>query len=153
MIDRRTWDCPCGATNASEQTTCEFCGGARPARAESMAREGGCSRCDEVRRELRREAPYTSPQHCARCGEHSPSTMPFHPGEESADPQDRGVTLCPSCWIPALTRRAARDPISDEDRAQCMATIRRACAQIEARSPEVSSVSPPGLRVLPGGRL
>lgn len=43
---------------------------------------------------------------CRRCGNHSPSTKSFH---EDGHPDDRGVRLCPSCWIPALKRRMEYD--------------------------------------------
>jgi len=77
---------------------------------------------------------------CDRCSDTSPSVSAFHPDDPEADPQDRGVRLCPSCWIPALRRRAARC-IHGELCVRCqaeialdMAEFRDHLAKVEARS-------------------
>ncbi|HYE89794.1 MAG TPA: hypothetical protein VEA38_02185 [Terriglobales bacterium] len=73
-------------------------------------------------------------QSCARCGSKSPSTTEFYPDpDDGAATQDRGVRLCPACWIPALRRRAELDPASPEQRAVCMAKIRGYAARIAER--------------------
>lgn len=54
---------------------------------------------------------------CERCGDTSPNVAPFHPDVyDGAHPDDRGARLCPSCWIPALRRRAELDPLTPEQR-------------------------------------
>jgi hypothetical protein len=77
---------------------------------------------------------------CDRCSDTSPSVSAFHPDDPEADPQDRGIRLCPSCWIPALRRRAARC-IHGELCVRCqaeialdMAEFRDHLAKVEARS-------------------
>lgn len=59
-------------------------------------------------------------QKCHRCGDASKNTTHFH---DDGAPEDRGLRLCPGCWIPALRRRADLDPISDKDRAAWRALI------------------------------
>lgn len=93
-------DCPrCGAPlGVSGCLTCHW----QPASADIPS-----SSCKGCVREKQESGAFCVTR-CHRCGDHSPSTGPFHPDDLEADPQDRGVRLCPSCWIPALKRRAAR---------------------------------------------
>lgn len=87
-----------------------------------------CSTCVSIRAATKRKPEFLVTAHCRRCGSHSPSVTEFHPGEESAHPDDRGKRLCPSCWIPALKRRAERDPITPAQRAD----LPRLLAKLEA---------------------
>lgn len=95
------WTCPaCRAVNDLPDAACEACSTPRPSQ------------------------PLT-PNHrrCDRCDEESNGTNIFHPDDGA--PEDAGKRLCASCWIPALKRRAALDPISDHDRQRCMAEIKK----------------------------
>lgn len=69
------------------------------------------------------DEPKFSRRQCERCMSDSASTTEFHPEDKTADPEDRGKRLCPACWIPALLRRATRDPIGAKERAAWRALI------------------------------
>lgn len=75
-------------------------------------------------------APADDWQRCQRCSDTSKNTTYFH---DDGAPEDRGVRLCPSCWIPALRRRAERDPISVEQRAALRHDLYRHLDTIAAR--------------------
>lgn len=79
-------------------------------------------------------------QTCARCGDKSPSTTEFH---ADGAPEDRGQRLCPSCWIPALKRRAERDPISAKERAASRHALYAALDRIDARNAAVTRPAVP----------
>lgn len=97
----RTWECPnCGRQNTTRVKACAHCGDERVVAGDSES-----TSCRGCKRAATRPDLYC-PNRCSRCGDHSPSTTEFHPGDPEADPTDRGVRLCPSCWIPALRRRA-----------------------------------------------
>lgn len=105
------WECPkCEAANKPAARMCEHCGADRP----GAFKEPG--------------AP--SPNTCARCGDTSPSTTAFH---DDGHPEDKGMRLCPSCWIPALKRRMELNPISAEERARLRARLMGYIATIEER--------------------
>lgn len=89
------WTCGCGAVNGMRSVECEICGDPR-------AKGASESKPEPI-----------STRKCARCGDESPNTQCFH---EDGAPEDRGVRLCPGCWIPALQRRAALDPMNEADR-------------------------------------
>ena len=84
-----------------------------------------CSTCFAIRAANKRKQEYRVAAHCDRCGDHSPSVSEFHPGEESADPDDCGKRLCPACWITSLRRRAERDPITGAQRAELPTLLAR----------------------------
>jgi ribosomal protein L40E len=100
------WACrQCEAANSPKARVCENCGAERARRNETEAPAGG-----------------TGPNVCARCSSSSPSTTEFH---QDGTPEDRGVRLCPACWIPALKRRAALDPLRPEERQAWRALVAR----------------------------
>lgn len=106
-------DCPdCGARLSSDRCRC----GWQAARAP-----GRCEACNAIRKANDRPADFAIAAHCQRCDNHSPATTYFH---DDGTEKDRGIRLCPACWIPALKRRAERDPISDTDRQRCMELIK-----------------------------
>lgn len=88
--------CP-DCRQATDGQSCP-CGWRMPISAD----ETSCAGC---KREAK-DARHYCVNRCARCSAHSPSVTAFLPDDEEAHPNDRGVRLCPSCWIPALKRRA-----------------------------------------------
>jgi ribosomal protein L40E len=98
------WACgTCEAANSPKARICENCGAERGRRDETEAPAGG-----------------KGLNVCARCSSSSPSTTEFH---QDGAPGDAGVRLCPSCWVLALKRRAALDPLSAEARSKWRALV------------------------------
>lgn len=97
------WNCPnpaCGAANAPRVRVCESCGHERGRAVE--------------------EAQAPSATRCARCHDTSPNTAAFY---DDGHPEDRGMRLCPGCWVPALKRRSELDPMPAEARGQWRALV------------------------------
>jgi hypothetical protein len=110
------WECPkCEAANRPAVRECEQCGADRPG--------------------FLKEPELPKANTCARCGDTSPSTTAFH---EDGAPEDKGVRLCPSCWILALKRRAVLDPISAEKRATLRHELYKHLDTIAARTAVVT---------------
>lgn len=85
------WTCrdpACAALNKSAATQCEACSAPR--------RSGIAASLIET----------PNAAVCARCGDRSNSTTEFHQDDPEVPPSDRGVRLCPWCWVTALRRRA-----------------------------------------------
>ena len=72
---------------------------------ENIDRVRVCVHCQEPRAAARASPNLNE---CARCSDTSKSTMAFH--QDTPVVADRGVRLCPSCWVPALRRRAEESP-------------------------------------------
>jgi len=70
-------------------------------------------------------------QRCQRCGDVSKNTTHFH---DDGAPEDRGVRLCAACWIPALRRRAERDPIDATTRDQLRKNLYANLERVAARN-------------------
>ena len=84
------WRCwRCDASNDEPSDTCENCSAKNHPRNKAPTERADLDRC-------------------ARCGDTSKSTMAFH--QDTPVVADRGVRLCPSCWVPALRRRAEESP-------------------------------------------
>lgn len=89
-----------------------------------------CRTCAEVRAREERPQDWRSAEHCERCGTHSKSTTEF---VDTRVTEDRGLRLCPGCWIPALKRRMEADPISPEGLESCKASVQASLAQMQWR--------------------
>jgi hypothetical protein len=98
--DERAWACwRCKANNAPNVAKCEACNAERKDEPVKLA------------------APP-----CAECGAVSRDVRAFH---DDGHEHDRGKPLCAACWVPALARRAALDPISPDQRAALLADVQR----------------------------
>lgn len=98
----KTWICGhCEAVNDARMRVCDHCG-------------------EEPIRGLKSAPPAMGAGRCA-CGDLAQS-MTFH---EDGHPDDRGKKLCAGCWVEALKRRAALDPMPAEQRAAWRALVLR----------------------------
>lgn len=101
MTDDDRTDCPeCGRRVTGLACACGW-------RAPVDAEATSCAGCKREAAAAERTPPghFYCVNRCARCGAHSQSVTAFHPDDDEAHPSDRGMRLCPSCWIPALRRR------------------------------------------------
>lgn len=73
----------------------------------SMIRAGKCKTCGWKAEAPAVKKPVSVVNLCMRCEAESKSVSQFMSDDPEAHPGDRGLRLCPSCWIPALKRRAA----------------------------------------------
>jgi hypothetical protein len=111
------WGCPnCERENVGRVNVCVHCGEERPGTATGAR---------------------FSLNVCARCGSSSRNTAAFYPDDTSAHPQDRGVRLCPGCWIPALARRAAGS--SQESRGPDGRTVREYTAEAKRHTVTITA--------------
>ena len=122
-------DCPeCGLRLQGDTCPCGW---------HATAPEESCDGCKKETADKKKAERYRTGffciKRCARCGDHSREASAFHPNDPEADPQDRGVRLCPACWIPALARRAegsTRDTRCPEP--DCSKTVAEHIAEAKA---------------------
>jgi hypothetical protein len=139
MSDDAGNDCPTCGKRLSIFGDCTGCGWKpHDQLPEDPTKPKGCIECARIRRLNNRDDDFVIAAHCDRCSTHSNSTSPFY---DDGDASDRGMRLCPSCWIPALERRMHLDQREHGHRCACGSTVRdhiregkELMARIEARA-------------------